>query len=89
MKNSYLLQEIVKGFSNHYRIEILQLLQYKKNLSVEAVSWNIGANYKTISVHMRRMHRSGIISKQYRGKEVIHNITRRGEFVLTFLGKLE
>ncbi len=87
--DSYSKQEIVKGVSNHRRIEILYLLDENSGLSVEEIAGLCKAGYKTIAVHIRRLTTSGLISKKYYGRRVEHRITDRGKFVLTFLRTLE
>ena len=89
IKDSYQLQSIVKGFANHYRIDLLRLAASNPDISVEEMSEILKANYKTISVHVRQLHGAGLISKKYLKSSVQHRITRRGLLVLKFLGKLE
>ncbi len=86
--NSVQKAEVVKGFSNHYRIEILRLLHKHPRLSVEEIADEIGAEYKTMAAHIRRMYTSGLVLKRYRGRRVEHILTKRGLNVLTFLRKL-
>lgn len=87
--HSQALQTIVKGFSNHYRIDVLRLLGRQPKLDVEDIANKLKANYKTISVHVRQMHSAGLIRKKYKGQLIEHTLTKRGEVVLRFLGKLE
>lgn len=82
------LAEIVKGFSNHHRIAILFILNNSPGLSVEEIAEAAQGEYKTIAVHVARLHRSGLITKQYRGRRVEHYNTKTGFKVLTFLRKL-
>lgn len=87
--DSYQLETIVKGFGNHYRIDLLRLTSANPGVTVEAMSELMKANYKTISVHVRQLHRAGLITKKYLRSSVQHRITKRGQQVLKFLGKLE
>lgn len=81
--------EILKGGANHYRVDILFLLEKRDKLTLEGIAESLKANYKTIAVHLGRMHKSGLISKKYRGAAVEHRLTPRGTNVLKFLRKLE
>jgi len=87
--DSYSKQSIVKGFSNHRRIEILYLLAGSNDLSVEEIAEACAAGYKTIAVHVRKLATSGLVSKKHYGRRVEHRITDRGKAVLTFLRTLE
>lgn len=83
------LQEIVKGFANHYRIDILRLLEEKPGLDTSEIAGEINADYKTIAAHASRLARSRLVTKKYRGSAVLHTLSNRGKFVLKFLRKLE
>ncbi len=85
----YTLEKIIKGASNHRRVEILYLLKEKPNLSVFDISEKLKCNFKTISEHTRRLVQSGLISKYSDGSSVRHEITLLGENVLKFLRTLE
>lgn len=82
------LEKIVKGFSNHRRIQILELIE-KGPISLSKISSELKVNLKTISEHSAKLHSSGLIDKNYRGREVVHKITPLGLVILTFLRKLE
>lgn len=49
------LERIVKGFSNHRRIEILELLKKEPEFSVNEISEKLNVNFKTVSEHIRRL----------------------------------
>ena len=83
------LERIVKGFANHRRIEILELLQRKPELSVEEVSDILDINFKTASEHLRRLAIAGLLLKRSEGNNVRHKLTARGESILKFLRILE
>ena len=81
---------VAKGFANHYRIRILELLHRNtKPLSLEEIVENLDAQYKTISVHLQKLHRAKLVEKKYLARNVLHTITKRGDYGLTFLRKLE
>lgn len=83
------LEQLVRGFSNHRRIQMLELLSNKPELSVEDVSEELKINFKTASEHIRRLAMSGLVLKRNEGNNVRHKLTRRGETILKFLRILE
>ena len=88
-KSYHHLGRIVKGFANHRRIEILELLDREPELSVINVSEKLRVNFKTISEHIRRLAIAGLVMKRAHGPSVRHKITDRGKSILKFLRKLE
>ncbi len=89
MKNFKDLEKIARGFSNHRRIEILNLIQKKPQLSIFEISDELGVNFKTISEHVRRLAIADLVWKNNDGKAVRHTLSSRGRVILTFLRTLE
>ncbi len=83
------LERIVRGFSNHRRIEILRLLEKYPELSVVEISEKLNVNFKTVADHIRRLTIAGLVMKRSSGSSVRHRLTKRGEVVLKFLRTLE
>lgn len=83
------LEKIIKGFANHRRIEILQLLEQKPDLSVFEVSEIAKVNFKTISEHIRRLANAGLVWKRNDGNNVRHTVSDLGKSILKFLRTLE
>ena len=69
------LERIARGFSNHRRIQIMELLHKKPELSVDEIANEINVNFKTISEHIRRLSISAIVLKHPDGHSVLHNIS--------------
>ena len=88
-KSYYQLERIVKGFANHRRIQILELLKKEPELSVLSVSKKLNVNFKTISEHIRRLAIAGLVLKRTDGFNVRHKLTNRGKSILKFLRILE
>lgn len=88
-KNYRQLERIVKGFANHRRIEILELLKKEPELSVNQLADRLKVNFKTISEHVRRLAIAGLVLKRNQGASVCHKLSDRGEFILKFLRTLE
>jgi DNA-binding MarR family transcriptional regulator len=82
-------QSIVRGFSNHRRIEILYRLEASPGLDLTAIARDCGVNLKTASEHVRRLALAGLVSKRAQNRRVLHTVTPRGRRVLTFLRTLE
>lgn len=89
MKKFRQLETIVKGFSNHRRIEILNLLEKTPRLSLSEISEVLGINFKTAAEHTRRLTIAGLVSKQNIGAAVHHTVTPLGRIILKFLRTLE
>jgi predicted transcriptional regulator len=79
----------VKGAANHRRLQILELLERKPELSVIEISDELDVNFKTISEHTRRLAISGLVMKRSEYTAVRHRLTPRGIAVLKFLRTLE
>jgi len=83
------LERIVKGFANHRRIQIMELLEREPKLSVFEVSYRLNVNFKTISEHLRRLTLAGLVIKSNKGSEVEHILSNSGKYILKFLRTLE
>ena len=83
------LERLVRGFSNHRRIQILALLRKKPELSVIEIAEELKINMKTASEHVRRLAIAGLVLKRSAGNAVRHKVTDRGVSVLKFLRTLE
>lgn len=83
------LERIVKGFANHRRIEILDLLKREPELSVDDISERLHIGYENASDHVRKLAISGLVIKRNDGPSVRHKLTPRGESILIFCKKLQ
>ena len=88
-KNYYQLERIIRGVSNHRRIEILELLKKRPELSIIDISEILDVNFKTISEHVRKLAATGLVLKRSQGPSVCHKLTSRGLTILMFLRTLE
>ncbi len=82
------LEKIVRGFSNHRRIEILELLAVRPELCVGQISEKLQIEIRTASEHLRRLAIAGLLVKRYAGREVRHTLTDRAHRILGFLETL-
>jgi Mn-dependent DtxR family transcriptional regulator len=83
------LERIVKGFANHRRIQILELLKKEPELSVAEIAGKLNINFKTASEHIRRLAIAGLVLKRSDGINIRHKLTDRAENILKFLRMLE
>ena len=83
------MERVVKGYANHRRIQILELLRNEPELSLDEVSRRLNINFKTGSEHIRRLAIAGLVVKRSDGHNVRHKVTNRGQQVLKFLRTLE
>lgn len=83
------LERLVRGFSNHRRIQILELLRRHPEMSVDEIASEFNINYKTVSEHIRRLAIAGLVLKRNEGNSVRHALTPRAKSILKFLRTLE
>lgn len=83
------VEKIIKGFANHSRIKILELLKLKPELSVADISDMLKIGYENTSDHIRKMSIAGLVMKRNQGPAVLHKLTPRGESILMFCKKLQ
>lgn len=83
------LEKIVRGFSNHRRIQILELIFTNPDLSLLDISSKLKVNFKTAGEHVRKLTLTGLVEKRNQGSSVRHKISERGKSILMFLRTLE
>mgnify|MGYP001609286305 CR=1 FL=1 len=83
------VERILKGAANHRRLQILDLLQKRPELSVEEIAELLNVNFKTISGHIQKLAIAGLVLKRYEGNSVRHKLTSRGLSILKFSRILE
>jgi len=83
------IERVVKGFANHRRIQILELLHKGPELSVDNVAEKLKIGYENASDHIRKMAITGLVMKRNQGTRVLHKLTPRAESILVFCKKLE
>lgn len=83
------MERFVKGFANHRRIEILDLLKRNPELSVDEISSRLKIGYENASDHIRKLAVAGLVLKRHVGRDVRHKLTLRAHHVLTFCKTFE
>lgn len=80
---------MVKGFANHRRIQIMDLLKREPELSVEDISEKLNIGYENASDHLRKLAIAGLVMKRSDARAVRHKLTPRGIDVLIFCKRLQ
>ena len=83
------MERIFKGFANHNRLKILELLSKEPELSVADISTKLKIGYENTSDHIRKMATAGLLMKRNDGPNVRHKLTPRSNFILAFCKKLQ
>jgi len=83
------LERVVKGYANHRRIQIMDLLHREPELSVDNISERLGIGYENASDHVRKLAIAGLVLKRNEGPSVRHKLTARGESILVFCKRLQ
>lgn len=83
------LERIVKGFANHRRLEILDLLAKEPELTVADISERLKIGYVNTADHVSKLAIAGLVLKRGDGPYVRHRLTPRAEVILAFCRKLE
>lgn len=78
------IEKIVKGFANHRRLQVLELLESIPGLSVDQISQNLDVGFFTISDHIRKLADAGLVEKRYKKRFVLHTLTKHGKDILSF-----
>lgn len=87
--NHRAVERIVKGFANHNRLRVLELLANKPELSVYDIADKLKIGYENASDHIRKLAIEGLIMKRNNGPAVLHKLTPLGESILVFCKKLQ
>jgi len=83
------IERMVKGFANHNRIKILELLEKEPELSVMEIADKLKIGYENASDHIRKMSIAGLLMKRNSGSSVCHKLTPRAESILVFCKRLQ
>ena len=82
------LERIIKGFANHRRLQILKLLKVQPELSIQEVAEKVKSEEKNISSHVGKLAIAGLVMKRNDDKSVRLRLTKRGNYILTFVRML-
>ncbi|HEY4519615.1 MAG TPA: winged helix-turn-helix domain-containing protein [Candidatus Paceibacterota bacterium] len=83
------LERIIKGFANHRRLAILDLLKKRPEQTLDDIVETLGIGYQNASDHVRKLAIAGLVAKRSDGLNVRHKLTPRAETILAFCKKLE
>lgn len=79
----------MKGFANHRRLQIIELLKSEPELSVDDIAEKLRIGYENASDHIRKMAIAGLVLKRNDGPAVRHRLTPRAESILMFCKRLQ
>jgi DNA-binding MarR family transcriptional regulator len=79
------LERHFKGIANHWRIEILMLVANEKGITVDQITERLKCNFKTTSEHTRRLVQAGLVRKNYKGRNVTHELSPYGQTIYRFI----
>ena len=85
MKTPRQLERYFKGAANHWRVAILLAVKKNEGITVEGLTETLGADFKNISQHTRRLVLAGLLNKKYQGRQVVHSLSPYGESFITFM----
>ena len=83
------LERMVRGFANHRRIQVLEMLKKQPEMSVDEIAAFLDISYKTVAAHVHRLAVGGLVLKRNQDVSVRHRLTTRAESVLKFLRTLD
>ena len=83
------MERHLKRMANHYRIEILLLIDKEDGIIPENIIERLKANPKTIGEHVRKLNQAGLVNKRYKGKSVEHSLSPYGKIFAHFLNSFQ
>ncbi|HEY9584674.1 MAG TPA: winged helix-turn-helix domain-containing protein [Candidatus Paceibacterota bacterium] len=83
------VERVVKGFANHNRLRVVELLAEKPELSVVDISEKLKIGYENTSDHIRKLAIAGLVMKRNDGPAVLHKLTPLGKSILMFCKTLQ
>ena len=84
-KTAKQMERHFKGIGNHYRIEILLLVESNPGITVWDIADALRANRKTISQHTRYLVQAGLVNKRDKGRNVEHTLSPYGRIFTRFI----
>lgn len=84
-KTSKQLERHFKGVANHWRIEIMYLVNSSDNITLDEIAKQLKANFKTISEHTKKLVQAGLLNKKYKGRNVTHTLSPYGKEMIKVL----
>jgi predicted transcriptional regulator len=81
-KTAKQLERYFKGVANHRRIKILLLLKDNDQLTLIEIADYLHGNIKTISEHVNKLVKAGLVNKKQAGVYVFHSLSPYGEVMI-------
>ena len=86
--NSRKMETTTKILADHRRLEMLELLSKKPELSVAEVAKTLKLNFGNTSDHINKLTAAGLVMKRHDSQFVRHKLTTRGQLILKYLKTL-
>ena len=87
MKTSKQLERHFKGLANHWRLDILFVVDKSPGITVDGITQALEGNFKTIADHTQKLVQCGLLEKKYYGRAVSHKLSPYGKKLLDFIKK--
>jgi len=78
------LEKIFKGVANKRRIQVVELLYRRPELSLIEIAEELDVDIKLLSEHVRKLVYAGLVIKRHDGNFVRHRLTDRGKAIQQF-----
>ena len=89
-RNTYTkLERFFNAISSRKRIEVLNILLEKPNLSLGDITKRINTEKQNASLHTYKLLHQGLIAKRKHGTKVEHILTKRGKRVISFIKEID
>ena len=85
MKTSKQLERYFKGAANHWRISILSTVDKSDGITLEGITEQLNANFKTVSQHTKTLVQAGLLNKKFQGRTVSHSLSPYGKEFVRFI----
>ncbi len=85
MKTAKQMERHFKGIANHWRIDILLLVNKSPEITLDGIVGELKGNFKTISEHTRKLVQAGLLNKKYLGRNVTHSLSPYGKKLTDFI----
>lgn len=76
------MADVLKTLAHPHRLRIVELLEREKSAPVHLVIARLGMPQTTVSQHLNRMRRAGLVGARRQGKEVWYGIADRGALTI-------
>ncbi len=84
-RNIKKIEKVFKGGANHYRIELLVLIDKNPDITLSSLVDIMDVAFKTLAQHLYKLYLYGLINKIYNNQRVMHRLSDSGKKVVRFI----